>query len=51
LRETLFADRVELFAEESELFTHAVFQLVVVCKTAFSERILQEAKKMEVGRC
>jgi hypothetical protein len=45
LRETLCADRVELFAEESELFTHAVFQLVVFRKTASSEHILQGAKR------
>jgi len=45
LHETLCADRVELFAEESELFTHAVFQLVFVRKTASSERILQGSKR------
>ena len=37
-RETLFAGRVKLFAEASELFTYAVFQLVVVVhKTACSK--------------
>jgi hypothetical protein len=41
--------RVKLFAETSELFTHAVFQLVVVRKTASSECILQGAKKMKDG--
>jgi hypothetical protein len=47
----LYADRVKLFAEASLLFTHAVFQLVVVRKTASSVCILQGAKKMEVGGC
>jgi hypothetical protein len=45
LHETLSAGRVKLFAEESELFTHGAFQLVVVRKTASSMRILQEAKR------
>jgi hypothetical protein len=46
LRETLYAFRVKLFAEASEFFTHAVFQVVVVVrKTASSECILQGAKK------
>jgi hypothetical protein len=45
LCETLYAGRVKLFAEASELFTPAVFQLVVVRKTASSESILQGAKK------
>jgi hypothetical protein len=49
LRQTLYAGRVKLFAEASELVTDAVFQLVVVLKTASSERILQGAKNMEVG--
>jgi hypothetical protein len=44
LCETLYAGRVKLFAEASELFTHAVFQLVVIRKTASSECSLQEAK-------
>ena len=48
LRETLYACRVKLFAEASELFAHAVFQLVVVYKTASMECILQETKNMEV---
>ena len=52
LPEKLNAGSVELFAEASELFTHAVFQLVVVLKMASSEYILQGAqKKMEVGGC
>jgi hypothetical protein len=45
---------VKLFAEASELFTQAVFQLVVVVvvrKTASSEFIFRDAKKMEVGGC
>jgi hypothetical protein len=36
LRQTLYAGRVKLFAEASELFMHAVFQLVVVRNTASS---------------
>jgi hypothetical protein len=32
--DSLYADRVKLFAEESKLFTLAVFLLVVVRKTA-----------------
>jgi hypothetical protein len=36
------------FAEVSELFTHAVFQLVITHKTASSECTLQGAKTMEV---
>lgn len=54
LRETLYTGRVKLFAEASELFTQAVFQLVVVVvvrKTASSEFIFRDAKKMEVGGC
>jgi hypothetical protein len=47
----MYAGRVKLFAEASELFTHAVFQFVVIRKTASSECILQGAKKMEVGGC
>jgi hypothetical protein len=34
--ETLYAAVLIIFAEASELFTHAVFQLVVVRKTASS---------------
>jgi hypothetical protein len=45
LRETLCADRVKLFAEASERYTHAVLPLSVVGKTASSECILQGAKK------
>ena len=37
LRDTLYAGLVNLFAETSPLFTHVVFQLLVVRKTAFSE--------------
>jgi hypothetical protein len=51
LRETLYASRVKLIAEASELFTHAVFQFVVDRKTASSDCILEGAKKMEVGGC
>jgi hypothetical protein len=45
LREMLCSGGVELFAEASELFTHAVFQLLVVRKKASSRCILQRAKK------
>ena len=49
VRETMCVGRVKLYAEASELLTHAVFQLaVVVRKTASSECILQESKKVEV---
>jgi hypothetical protein len=53
LRETLHACRVKLFAEASQFFAHAVFQLVVVVvyKTASSECILQGTRNMEVGGC
>jgi hypothetical protein len=51
LCETLYTGRVNLFAETSELFTHAVFQLVVGSKITSSESILQGAKKMVVGGC
>jgi hypothetical protein len=34
-RETLYAGRLKPFAEASELFTHAVFQLIVFRKKAF----------------
>jgi hypothetical protein len=45
LRETLYAGRVKLFAEAFELFMHAVFQLIVVGKTASSPCILQGARR------
>jgi hypothetical protein len=48
MRETLCASRINSFVEASKFFTHTVFQLVVFRKTASSECILQEAKKMEV---
>jgi hypothetical protein len=41
----LYAGRLNLFAEASEIFTHAVFQLVVVRKTTSSECIFEDAKK------
>jgi len=46
---TLYAGRVKLFAEASELFTNAAFQLVFLPKTSSSEYNLQGAKKIEVG--
>lgn len=48
LGETLYASRLELFAEASEIFTHAVFQHVVDRPTTSSECMLQGPKKMEV---
>ena len=51
LRETLCVGRVKLFAEGSQLFTHAVFQLVFVRKTASSEFILHGAIKIDVRGC
>jgi hypothetical protein len=48
LRETLIAGCVKPSPEASELFSHAVFQLVVVRKTAPSDSVLQRAKKTDV---
>ena len=45
----LYAGRVKLFAEASELFTNAAFQLAFLRKTSSSECNLQGAKQMEVG--
>jgi hypothetical protein len=43
----LYAGHVKLFAEEaSKLFMHAVVKAIVVHKTASSQCILQEVKKM-----
>ena len=47
LLETLYVCRVTLFAEASELFTHAVFQVVVFLKTTSSGCIFQGAKNKE----
>jgi hypothetical protein len=47
----LYAGCVKLLAEASELFMHTVFQLLIIRKTASSECILQEAKKMKVRGC
>jgi len=56
LRETLCADRVKPFAEGSELFTHAVLQLVFVSTTASSGvrplgggRLKDVLRKFKVG--
>ena len=51
LRETLCAGFVNFFVEALPLFTHVVFQLVVVRQTAFSESNLQGPKKTEDGGC
>ena len=48
MRETPYAGRVKPSAEASGLFTHSVFQAVVVRKTASSECILQGAKDMKL---
>jgi len=45
---TLYAGRVKLFVEASELITNAVFHLVLFRKTESSECNLQGTKKMEV---
>jgi hypothetical protein len=37
VRETLHAGRVNLYAQASELLTHAVFQLDVFRKTAYRQ--------------
>ena len=47
LLETLYARREKIFAAASELFTRAVFQLVVFRKTASSGCIFQGAKNKE----
>jgi Transposase. len=49
--EVLHAGHVKLFAEASELFMHAVLQLVIICKIVSLECILQEVRKMEVRVC
>jgi hypothetical protein len=36
----LYASHVKRFAEASELFTHATFQLAIICKMASLECIL-----------
>lgn len=51
LCETLFAGCVKALPDELEIFTHAVFRLVIVDKTTISGLILQGAKKVEVGGC
>jgi len=43
------ARRIQLFAEAFELFRHAKFPLIIICKTASSRCILQRAKEMENG--
>jgi N-dimethylarginine dimethylaminohydrolase len=48
LREKLYAGCLKLFAETTEHFVHARFQLIVLRKTTSSECILQGAKKIEV---
>ena len=50
LYEMLYASCMKRFAEVSELFMHAVLELVIH-KMASSQRILQGAKKMAVGVC
>jgi hypothetical protein len=51
LPETLYTGRLKLLAEASRLFSHVVFQLVVVGKTASSDCVLLGATKVEVGGC
>jgi hypothetical protein len=51
LLEMLCAGRLKRFAELSELFTQAAFQLVIFRKSACLECVLQVAKNVEVGGC
>ena len=44
LSEKQHAGRVNLYAKESEIFTHAVFHLVILRKTSSSECIFQRAR-------
>jgi hypothetical protein len=48
LLETLYAGRVKLFAEASEFFSCALFQLVVLRKSS-SEFILQGMRKNKIS--
>jgi hypothetical protein len=48
LHEMLYAGRLKLFAEVSELFTHTMFQLVVIRKMVSSDSILQGTKKVKL---
>ena len=45
LLQKLNVGSLKLFAESSEIFTHAVFQLIVVRKMPSSECIFEGAKK------
>jgi hypothetical protein len=47
----MYAGCVKLYAGTSDIFTHAVFQLVVARKTASSECVRQGAKEMEEVVC
>ena len=47
LRQTLYAGRITLLAEASELSTHVAPQFVVVRKTTSSDCVLQEAKRQQ----
>jgi hypothetical protein len=49
LCELLHAGHIKLFAEVSELVTHAEFLPVIIHKMAFLKHILHVAKRMEVG--
>jgi len=51
LHKILYAGHTKLFAEVSELFQHAVFQFIVICKIVCLECILQVTKQMEVRGC
>jgi hypothetical protein len=46
----MYAARVKLFAD-GRGFSRTLLRLVVVRKTAFAKRLLQGAKKMEIGGC
>jgi hypothetical protein len=51
LFEALYVGHVQLFAEASELFTHALFSRFVIYKMVSSECLLPGAKKVEGGGC
>jgi hypothetical protein len=50
LCEVLYTSHIKLFAEASKLFTHAVFQLIVIHKMASLEYMLRGGHKDGSGR-
>lgn len=47
----LYASCIKLFVEALELFMHAVFQVVIICKMVSMDCIPQETKLLEVRWC